>query len=192
MGNLVQYSIVLIIEPSDANETGDGDAAAVEHIVIEAGRRDDSSIGIRDRSKETETGRTERPRPAGKLPRPSAAYLKMGLQSARCLWRQYQASKTEQESRAASQQLKAMARFWAVVIGISIAFLWCVYGFFHELFCFAVAAPPADYAQNVNRYLTMVPPHVVVTDKGKMYRYQATAEERYLWDYAKKLANFRV
>lgn len=189
----VYYIITSIIESSDASETGDDVAAAVDHITIVAGKRDDSLIETRDRSEETVTERTAKTRSAaGKLPWPSAGYLKMGFQSAQCLWRQYQASVTEQESFAAGQQLKALARFWAAAVGASIAFLWCVYGFFHELFCFAVVAPPADYAQNVNRYLTMVPPHVVVTDKGKMYRYHATSEERYLWECAKKLANFRV
>lgn len=119
-------------------------------------------------------------------------YLRMGWHSAQCLWRQYGRADTEQESLIARSRLVQFAWFWTVVIGVSVAFLWSTFGFSHELFCYYVVVPPVTYAKDVNQYLTMVPPHVVVTNKGKMFRYQPTIEERFLWESAKRIANFKI
>jgi hypothetical protein len=78
------------------------------------------------------------------------------------------------------------------MIGISVVFLWSVFGFFHQLFCFGITTPPVTYAKDVNKYLKIVPPNVVVTNKAKVFRYQPTAEERFLWKSAKKIANFQI
>lgn len=102
------------------------------------------------------------------------------------------ANTTEQETLFARDRLGQTAGFWAVVVGGSVAFLWSAFGFSHELFCCCVAAPPDTYAKDVNQYLTMVPPQVVVTNKGKMFRYRPTTEERFLWKSAKKIANFKI
>lgn len=119
-------------------------------------------------------------------------YLKMGLHSARCLWAQYRKSKTEQELQMIRNRFKEFAKFWTKVVGVSVVIMWIIFGSFNELFCWGAAAPPAEYAKNVNRYLMIVPPHVVVTEKGKMFRYQPTVEERFLWQSAKKIANFKI
>ncbi|XP_025206145.1 uncharacterized protein LOC112602333 [Melanaphis sacchari] len=119
-------------------------------------------------------------------------YLHMGLRSAKCLWHQYREAVTEQESLAARQQFNSFVRFWTLTVAVSVIVLWSAFGYFHELFCFCVIAPPVEYAKDVNRYLMMVPPHVVVTNKGKMFRYQPTAEERFLWESAKRIANFKI
>lgn len=119
-------------------------------------------------------------------------YLNMGFQSARCLWAQYQKAKTELEKSSVRQRLIGFLQFWAAVIGISIALMWSVFGFFNELFCMSAATSFAEYARHVNRYLITVPPHVVVTNKGKMFWYQPTAEERFLWESAKNIANFKI
>lgn len=126
--------------------------------------------------------------------RPAIAYgyLRMGWQSTRCLWRQYRMAGTEQESLFARERLGQFAWFWMMVIGVSMAFLWSTFGFFHELFCCCVNVPPDVYAKDVNQYLTMVPPQVVVTNKGKMFWYQPSSEERFLWKSAKKIANFKM
>ncbi|XP_026807207.1 uncharacterized protein LOC113549894 [Rhopalosiphum maidis] len=119
-------------------------------------------------------------------------YLHMGFRSAKCLWRQYREAVTEQETLAVRKRFNSFVRFWTLVVVVSVVALWSTFGYFHELFCFCVIAPPADYAKDVNRYLMMVPPHVVVTNKGKMFRYQPTAEERFLWESAKRIANFKI
>jgi len=119
-------------------------------------------------------------------------YLHMGLRSAQCLWRQYRKAVTEQERSAVQERFNGFVQFWTLAVAISVVALWFTFGYFHELFCYCVAVPPAEYAKNVNRYLMMVPPHVVVTNKGKMFRYQPTAEERFLWESAKRIANFKI
>ncbi|KAE9543833.1 hypothetical protein AGLY_001957 [Aphis glycines] len=119
-------------------------------------------------------------------------YLHMGLRSAKCLWRQYREAITEQETLAVRDRFNSFVRFWTLAVAVSVIALWSVFGYFHELFCFCVIAPPAEYAKDVNRYLMMVPPHVVVTNKGKMFKYQPTAEERFLWESAKTIANFKI
>lgn len=127
--------------------------------------------------------------------RPAAGgvkYLRMGWRSARCLWRQYLNADTKQEALFARERLGGIASFWAVAVGVSVLILWATFGFFHRLFCTCVVTTPAEYAGQVNKYLNMVPPHVVVTDKGKMFRYQPTAEERFLWESAKKIASFKI
>lgn len=120
------------------------------------------------------------------------AYLRMGFLSARCLWRQYLEADTEHESQLVRERFKGFVRFWTTAIGVSVAILWSAYGFFHQLVCFGINAPPVTYAKDVNKYLTMVPPQVVVTGKGKVFRYRPTAEERFLWKSAKKIANFKI
>lgn len=129
-----------------------------------------------------------------KVPRVAAAvgYLHLGWRSARCLWRQYWEAVTEQETLAVRERFKEFIRFWTLAVAVSVVALWSVFGLFDELVCFCVVAPPAAYAKDVNRYLTMVPPHVVVTNRGKMFRYQPTAEERILWESAKNIANFKI
>lgn len=122
----------------------------------------------------------------------SVEYLHMGWRSAQCLWRQYRKAVTEQETSAVQKRFNGFVRFWTLVVAISVVALWFTFGYFHELFCYCVAVPPAEYAKGVNRYLMMVPPHVVVTNKGKMFRYQPTAEERFLWESAKRIANFKI
>jgi len=119
-------------------------------------------------------------------------YLHMGWRSAQCLWLQYRKAVTEQETLAVLEQFNGFVRFWTLAVAASVVALWSTFGYFHELFCYCVAAPPAEYAKDVNRYLMMVPPHVVVTNKGKMFRYQPTAEERFLWESAKRIANFKI
>jgi len=119
-------------------------------------------------------------------------YLHMGLRSAKCLWRQYREAITEQETLAVRDRFISFVLFWTLAVVVSVIALWSVFGYFHELFCFCVIAPPAEYAKDVNRYLMMVPPHVVVTNKGKMFKYQPTAEERFLWESAKRIANFKI
>jgi hypothetical protein len=119
-------------------------------------------------------------------------YLHMGFRSAKCLWRQYREAVTEQETLAVRKRFNSFVQFWTLVVAVSVVALWSTFGYFHELFCFCVIAPPADYAKDVNRYLMMMPPHVVVTNKGKMFRYQPTAEERFLWESAKRIANFKI
>lgn len=119
-------------------------------------------------------------------------YLHMGWRSAQCLWRQYRKAGTEQETLAVLERFNDFVRFWTPVVAVSVVILWSTFGYFHELLCFCVAAPPAEYAKDVNRYLMMVPPHVVVTNKGKMFRYQPTAEESFLWESAKRIANFKI
>ncbi|XP_022162911.1 uncharacterized protein LOC111028533 [Myzus persicae] len=122
----------------------------------------------------------------------AVGYLHMGWRSAQCLWRQYRKAVTEQETLAVRERFNGFVRFWTLAIAISVVALWSTFGYFHELLCVCVAAPPAEYAKEVNRYLMMVPPHVVVTNKGKMFRYQPTAEERFLWESAKRIANFKI
>lgn len=119
-------------------------------------------------------------------------YLHMGLRSAKCLWRQYREAITEQETLAVRDRFNSFVHFWTLAVVVSMIALWSIFGYFHELFCFFVIAPPAEYAKDVNRYLMMVPPHVVVTNKGKMFKYQPTAEERFLWESAKRIANFKI
>lgn len=129
----------------------------------------------------------------------TTGYLHMGWASARCLWYRYcnsdynSTTDTEQETlQFVGERLKSLARFWTIVVGISVVFLWAAFGCFHELFFVGAVAPPDTYAKDVNRYLTMVPPHVVVTNKAKMFRYQPTAEERFLWKKAKRIATFKI
>jgi len=122
----------------------------------------------------------------------AVGYLHMGWRSTQCLWRQYRKAVTEQETLAVRERFNRFVRFWSLVVAVSVVALWFTFGYFHEVLCFCVVAPPAEYAKDVNRYLMMVPPHVVVTNKGKMFRYQPTAEERFLWESAKKIANFKI
>jgi len=122
----------------------------------------------------------------------AVGYLHKGWRSAQCLWRQYRKAVTEQETLAVLERFNGFVRFWTPVIAVSVVALWSTFGYFHELLCFCVAAPPAEYAKDVNKYLMMVPPHVVVTNKGKMFQYQPTAEERFLWESAKRIANFKI
>jgi len=119
-------------------------------------------------------------------------YLHMGWRSMQCLWRQYRNAVTEQDMLTVREQFNCFVRFWTLAVAVSVVVLWSTFGYFHELLCFCVVAPPAEYAKDVNRYLMMVPPHVVVTNKGKMFRYQPTAEERFLWESAKRIANFKI
>ncbi|VVC41939.1 Hypothetical protein CINCED_3A024673 [Cinara cedri] len=121
-----------------------------------------------------------------------AGYLDMGWYSARCLWTQYLNAVDGQEVLAVREKIMRFATFWTAVVGVSIAFLWCAFGCFHELFCIGVIEPPITYAKDVNKYLTIVPPHVVVTNKGKMFQYRPTAEERFIWSSAKKISNFKI
>ncbi|XP_050528797.1 uncharacterized protein LOC126898605 [Daktulosphaira vitifoliae] len=119
-------------------------------------------------------------------------YLKMGWYSARCLLLQYQRKDlTESELKVIRQRLKDLIQFWIKVVGLSIVFMWATFGCFHDLFCCG-ASLPENYSKEVNRYLIMVPPNVVVTSKGKLYNYQPTTEERFLWSSAKKLATLRL
>ncbi|KAL5240870.1 hypothetical protein ACI65C_008280 [Semiaphis heraclei] len=122
----------------------------------------------------------------------AVGYLHMGWRSTQCLWCQYRKAVTEQERLAVREQFNRFVRFWALVVVVSVVVLWSTFGYFHELLCFCVVAPPAEYAKDVNKYLMIVPPHVVVTNKGKMFRYQPTAEERFLWESAKRIANFKI
>jgi len=135
------------------------------------------------------------PHAAGRPRVPQAAavgYLHMGWRNAQCLWRQYREAVTEKEMLAVRERFNGFVRFWTLSVAVSVVALWSAFGYFHGLFCFCVTAPPAAYAKDVNRYLMMVPPHVVVTNKGKMFQYQPTAEERFLWESAKKIANFKI
>lgn len=123
---------------------------------------------------------------------PMCKYLRMGWHGARCIWRQHN---RHDSAASADEQLGLLVAFWATIVGCSVALLWAAFGWYHEqLFglCAVATSPAAAYAMDVNKYLTTVPPHVVVTDKGKMFAYRPTVEERFLWRTAKKMANFHA
>lgn len=163
-----------------------------------AGENGDADFGTRDVSREETTvpktpdaGPTDG-EPRKKLRRRIAGYLDMGWYSARCLWTQYRQAVDGPDALAVHEKIIRFTVFWTAVVGVSIAFLWCAFGCFHELFCMGLVEPPVTYAKDVNKYLTVVPPHVVVTDKGKMFRYRPTAEERFLWASAKQISTFKI
>lgn len=163
------------------------------------GENRDAGFGTRDVSREETTVTTKTPdagptdgQPRKKLRRRAAGYLDMGWYSARCLWTQYRHAVDGPDALAVREKIIRFAAFWTTAVGVSITFLWCAFGCFHELFCMGLVEPPVTYAKDVNKYLTIVPPHVVVTDKGKMFRYRPTAEERFLWASAKQISTFKI